>query len=55
MKDPVWCEDCNSFGHADIGGEGWCDAYNKSTWYGCNAAECPNFTAKPKEGDQDAG
>ena len=39
----IWCEDCKFFGHADMGGEGWCDVYEKATWYGCNAIDCPYF------------
>lgn len=53
MNETVWCEDCKFFGHADMGGEGWCDTYDKSTWYGCNAIDCPYFAAKPKD-DADA-
>ena len=32
--DLIWCEDCKFFGHADMGGEGWCDTYEAATWYG---------------------
>lgn len=42
--EEIWCEDCHYFGHADMGGEGWCDAYNAPTWYGNYCADCPEFT-----------
>ena len=50
MSNPLWCEDCRFFGHADMGGEGWCDVYDKSTWYGKNAIDCPYFVALKQEG-----
>ena len=28
----IWCEDFEYFSHADIGGNGWCDIYEKATW-----------------------
>lgn len=51
MEDVIWCEDCKFFGHADMGGEGWCDVYEKETWYGCNAMNCLYFkrVEPPKE------
>lgn len=42
----IWCEDCNYFGHADMGGEGKCSVYEKYTWYGCDATYCPYFKQK---------
>ena len=42
-QEIIWCEDCKFFGNADMGGSGQCDVYNKETWYGCNAIDCPYF------------
>lgn len=51
--DVVWCEDCKFFGHADMGGEGWCDTYDAATWYGKNAIDCPYFKQrKAEEGEE---
>lgn len=47
LPDVIWCEDCKFFGHADMGGEGVCSTYEKETWYGCDASDCPFF--KPME------
>ena len=46
MDDLIWCEDCNYFGNADMGGEGQCSVYEKYTWYGCDATDCPYFSPK---------
>lgn len=32
--DPLWCEDCKYFTRYDMGGEGFCDVDDNSTWYG---------------------
>lgn len=32
--DPLWCEDCKYFTRYDMGGEGFCDVDDSSTWYG---------------------
>ena len=50
MEDFVWCEDCTYFVNQDIGGEGWCDVYDKSTWYGNSyAMDCPYLKEKRDE------
>lgn len=51
--DVIWCEDCKFFGHADMGGEGWCDTYNTATWYGKNAIDCPYFKWRKAEETDD--
>ena len=43
-KDVLWCEECEYFGHADMGGEGACDFDGHDTWYGCPA--CKIFSPK---------
>ena len=50
MEDFVWCEDCTYFVNQDIGGEGWCDVYDKSTWYGNSyAMDCLYLKEKRNE------
>ena len=44
--DVIWCEDCEYFSNVDMGGNGWCDTYEKATWYGCNAIDCRYFERK---------
>ena len=42
--EPLWCEDCVHFGHADMDGEGYCDKIEAETWYG--QPICHSFTPK---------
>ena len=34
FDDLLWCEDCKYFTRYDMGGEGFCDIDDSSTWYG---------------------
>ena len=48
-EDPLWCEDCELFGNADMSGEGICGADGHDTWYGCPICE----KVKLKEGEHE--
>lgn len=43
--DPLLCEDCKYFTRYDMGGEGFCDVDDSSTWYG--RPICEKFEEKP--------
>lgn len=42
--EPAWCEECAHFSNPDMGGEGYCEAKDEPTWYGCTA--CSEFALK---------
>ena len=43
MDNIIWCEECKYFVLYDTSGEGFCEVYDKDTWYGYNAIDCPYF------------
>lgn len=47
FSDILWCEDCKYFTRYDMGGEGFCDVDDSSTWYG--RPICERFERKYNE------